>query len=128
MPKPRLPITHQFNEWSWNKENLMSKVEFPLEQDPMGCWMWLGSISPSGPIYGARKNGQPQMTQAARIIYQQEQGIDISNYGLYKTCNNPYCVRPDHQELKPNSRRGFKHRPRPLEQYRGRDHDKTNHS
>lgn len=123
MPKgrPRLEPTHQAGEWAWNRENLMNKVEFPLLTDPEGCWMWMGSISPSGPIYGARKNKRPQMTQAARLIYTQETGLDIADKSLYRTCSNPYCVRPDHMELKPNGRRGLKRR-QILAQYRGRDH------
>lgn len=122
MPKGRraLPITHEFAEWSWNRENLMSKVELPLITDPQGCWMWMGSISPGGPLYGARKNKRVQMTQAARLIYMQEMGVDIRDSSLYRSCENPYCVRPDHMILKPNGRRGFK-RKQELKQYRGRN-------
>lgn len=122
--RPGRPLTHQCGEWTWNHEHLLTKVELPLDTDPDGCHMWMGAISPGGPLYGARKNNQPQMTQASRLIYMAEYGEEIADKSLRRTCNNIYCVRPSHMEKVPNHRLGYKSASgRVLTQYRGRDHD-----
>jgi hypothetical protein len=86
--------------WSWNNELLWSKIEVSL--NPADCWYWQGAMSPSGAIFGVRKNGHPQMTQARRLVWMSENNEDASQHRITMKCKNQQCLNPQHFELKPN--------------------------
>lgn len=90
-------------EWSWNDPVLWSHVEVSLNTND--CWLWNGSMSPSGALFGARKNGIAQMTQARRLIWMSQNNKDAAPYRMTMTCQNQQCVNPNHFELKSNNRR-----------------------
>jgi hypothetical protein len=86
--------------WSWNNDILWSKIEVSLNPDE--CWNFQGAMSPSGAIFGARKNGKSQMTQARRLVWMSENNEDVSPHRITMKCKNQQCVNPQHFELKPN--------------------------
>jgi len=90
-------------DWAWNDKILWSKVEVSL--DPRDCWPWQGAMSPTGALFGARKNGLAQMTQARRLVWMSQNNEDAMLYRMTMKCNNQECVNPDHFELKENNRR-----------------------
>lgn len=92
MPKNSFPLKTQ-GIWSWKPELLFSKMRQGPEDE---CWQWLGSQGPHANLFGARKNGRPQMTQAARIIYAEYTGQDIEHLEIRHTCGNRYCCNPRH--------------------------------
>lgn len=93
------PETKSVGPWTWRPDLLHPKVEQGPED---ACWPWRGSVSPSAPIFGAKKSGKPQMTQATRILYMDRTGQDITNYEIRHTCGNRMCVNHRHWELRPN--------------------------
>ncbi len=75
---------------------LWSKVvKGPNEND---CWSWTGALSQAGYAYlhiGGRKG---KRFLVHRILYELLIGPIPENKELHHLCENPYCVRPDHQE------------------------------
>lgn len=94
------PKYKHVGEWSWNNEILWSKVEVSL--DAGECWLWQGAMSPTGALFGGRKNGRPQMSQARRFIWMSEHNEDASPHRFTMTCNNQQCVNPRHFKLERN--------------------------
>jgi hypothetical protein len=88
--------------WSWNNEILWSKIEVSLVPDE--CWTWQGAMSPSGAIFGVRKNSQPQMTQVRRLVFMHETNEDVTPYQVTMKCKNQACCNFSHFELKKNNR------------------------
>jgi len=96
------PDYKHIGAWSWNDKILWTHVEVDL--DTTKCWLWDGSMSPTGALFGARKNGIPQMTQARRLVWMSQTGKDASPFSMTLTCSNQQCVNPFHFELKENNR------------------------
>lgn len=88
--------------WAWNDKILWSKIEVSL--DTRECWLWQGAMSPTGALFGARKNGLAQMSQARRFVWMSENNEDSKPYRITLTCHNQQCVNPHHFELKENNR------------------------
>jgi hypothetical protein len=88
--------------WSWNNDILWSKIEVSLNPDE--CWLWHGAMSPTGAIFGVRKNGKPQMTQARRLVWMSENNEDVTPHRITMKCRCQSCLNPNHFELKPNLR------------------------
>jgi hypothetical protein len=88
--------------WSWNNDLLWSKIAVSL--NPNECWPWQGSMSPTGAIFGVRKSGHPQMTQARRLVWMSENNEDVTPYQVKLKCGNQACCNPSHFELKANNR------------------------
>lgn len=88
--------------WSWNDELLWSKIEVSLNREE--CWPWHGARSPTGGIFGVRKNGHPQMTQARRLVWASENNQDVTPYRVTMKCKNQLCCNPNHFELKANNK------------------------
>jgi hypothetical protein len=61
-------------------------------------------MSPTGAIFGSRKNGKPQMTQARRLVWMSQNNEDVTPYRVTMKCKNQQCVNPNHFELKSNNR------------------------
>ena len=80
-------------QWTWNSELVRSKVD---RSDTHGCHPWLGSQSPSAPLFGARKNNRPQMTQAARILYREIYNEDCEDKEITHSCGNRNCMNERH--------------------------------
>jgi len=88
--------------WGWNDNSLWSKIEVSLDTNE--CWLWTGSMSPSGALLGAWKSGSPQMTQARRLVYMSQTNEDISEYQIKMKCRRQDCLNPNHFNLQPNNR------------------------
>lgn len=99
-PPLRRKITHEIGEWSWNHDNLKSKI-LP-GANFSDCSSWKGSTGPETHLYGGFKNGVPQMTQARRLYWMGERDADISDYRVTMRCHNSYCMNLEHMELAPN--------------------------
>lgn len=93
--------------WAWNDKILWSKVEVILDSDD--CWLWHGSMSPSGALFGARKNGLAQMSQARRLVWMSHRNEAAGPYRLTMICGNQQCVNPDHIEPKLTNRPDKQH-------------------
>lgn len=107
--KPHL--MKQIGQWRWNSELVNSKVD---KTDEFGCHPWLGSQSPAAPLFGARKNNYPQMTQAARILYRDWYNEDCEDKEITHKCGNKNCMNPDHWLILPIKKHG--RRPNPPKQ------------
>jgi len=107
------PRYKHIGAWSWNDEILWSKVEVTL--DTKECWLWQGAMSPTAALFGARKNGKPQMTQARRLIWMSENNEDATPHRMTMTCMNHQCVNPSHFKLE----RNLKHKSIPWEVFNG---------
>jgi hypothetical protein len=97
-----MPEYVHIGEWSWNHELLWSKIECTL--DPEDCWIWQGAMSPTGALFGARKNGQAQMTQARRLVWSQHNNQSVSDKKITMQCHNQRCLNPNHLEASQTNR------------------------
>lgn len=91
-------------EWTWNTEVLNRKI---IETDADKCWSWTGSRGPQTNLFGAKKSGKAQMTQARRILYMDKTNIDCSDVRITMKCKNPYCMNFAHFDVKPNQRKYY---------------------
>lgn len=91
-------------EWTWNTEIFWKKI---VQTDPDSCWSWIGSTGPQTNLFGARKNGKPQMTQARRLLYRDVYNEDCEDKRITMRCNNAYCMNPKHFDTKPNQRKYY---------------------
>ena len=89
-------------QWAWNDNRLWDKIEVSL--DPNECWQYFGSMSPSGALLGAWKNGVQQMTQARRLVWMSENNEDVTPYRVTMKCANQACCNPNHFIIKPTNR------------------------
>jgi len=96
------PQYKHIGEWSWNNEILWSKVAVSLDINE--CWLWQGAMSPTGALFGGRKSGHPQMSQARRFIWMSETNEDATPHRITMTCHNQQCVNPNHFKLERNLR------------------------
>ena len=90
-------------DWSWDTVRLNSKIK--KGDLPLYCDIWQGSMSPTGALFGARKLGLQQMTQARRLVWMEHTGKDATNYQITMSCDNQRCVNPEHFVTKPNNRK-----------------------
>jgi hypothetical protein len=98
--------THKIvGEWSWNSDILWSKI---VKTDDDSCWSWIGSTGPQTNLFGARRQGKPQMTQARRILYRDVYEEDCDDKQIKMKCKNAYCMNWHHFETTPNQRRYYK--------------------
>jgi hypothetical protein len=98
--------THRsIGEWDWNSEILWKKI---IQTDDESCWTWIGSTGPQTNLFGARRNGKPQMTQARRILYRDVYEEDCDDKQIKMKCKNAYCMNWHHFETTPNQRRYYK--------------------
>lgn len=93
--------TKTYGAWSWNDKLLWSKVG---PKDTRGCKSWLGSSGPHTSLFGAAKNGRPQMTQARRVLLMSQGVADVEESAVRMRCNNDYCVNTEHMFLEGNRR------------------------
>jgi len=101
MPTKQFEHDKFVGEWSYSSTNFWLKVQ---QGDTDDCWAWLGSNSPYGPLYGAKKKYdeiyRPQMTQARRVLFAETQGRWLEEReGVYHTCHNKFCMNPNHLTL-----------------------------
>ena len=89
-------------EWTWNSDVLWNKIQ---KTDDDSCWAWIGSTGPQTNLFGARKAGQPQMTQARRILFRDVFNEDCDDKQIKHTCGNPFCMDWQHFSVKPNQRK-----------------------
>jgi hypothetical protein len=107
MAKPKYwyktqPGFKELGAWAWDDQRLWNKIEVSL--DTKECWLWQGSMSPSGALMGAWKDNVPQMTQARRLVYMSQTNEDVSPYQVKMKCKNQQCCNPNHFELNPTNR------------------------
>jgi len=98
----RRKITHTINEWSWNHDNLKSKIVPGPTQNH--CSTWTGSTGPETYLFGGFKHDQAQMNQARRLYWMGEHNEDISDKRVTMTCHNTHCMNIEHMELAANFR------------------------
>lgn len=84
-PKPR-PI----------RQRILEKID---RNHPNGCWKWIGTINNHG--YGkigvgSRSDGTKRNALAHRIVFELFKEKIPEGYDVCHTCDNPYCVNPDH--------------------------------
>jgi hypothetical protein len=60
------------------------------------CWCWTGPVGPDG---RARFFRQGRKEDAARVAYTLTRGAIPAGYEVCSRCDDPRCVRPDHQAL-----------------------------
>ncbi|KON32723.1 MAG: hypothetical protein AC479_06840 [miscellaneous Crenarchaeota group-6 archaeon AD8-1] len=96
--------TKTYESWSWNDKLLWSKVG---PEDDRGCKKWLGSTGPHTGLFGAARNGKPQMTQARRALMMSMGVKGMEELSVRMRCNNDYCVNTDHMYTEPNRRLGL---------------------
>ena len=87
-------ITHRVGQWSWNHNKLISKLVKGQNEDD--CWQWQGAVSPAANLFGAYKNGRPQMTQVNRLLAMAETGLDLEGKCVYMRCGDFHCSNPQH--------------------------------
>ena len=66
--------------------------ERSIPEPNSGCWLWLWGCSNGG---YPRLHYRGKKWNVARLILH-EQGIDVQDRDACHTCDNPYCVNPDH--------------------------------
>jgi hypothetical protein len=98
--RARRKITHTINEWSWNHDNLKSKIK--QGATPNACCDWTGSTGPETHLFGGFKNKVAQMNQARRLYWMGEHNQDIADYRITMTCHNTHCMNILHMKLAPN--------------------------
>ena len=99
---PLKPGYKSIGLWGWDDHRLWSKIK---KTDSVNdCWLWQGSMSPTGALMGAWKLGHQQMTQARRLVQMSVTNEDVSPYRVTMTCQNQRCCNPNHFELKDNNR------------------------
>jgi len=93
----------EYGPWGWDDDRLWSKIK---KTDKVSdCWIWQGSMSPSGALMGAWKNnGKQQMTQARRLVWMSVNQEDVSPYRVTMQCQRQDCLNPHHFEIKETNR------------------------
>ena len=94
--------TSTYGTWAWNDQLLQSKVGATINE--IGCKQWLGSIGPHTGLFGAVRNGKPQMTQARRVLLMSMGLPNMEESAVRMRCNNEFCVNTDHMFLEGNRR------------------------
>jgi len=91
-------------EWSWNTKILNDKV---VKGDDNDCWFADNfAQTQHGPLFGAKKNGKPRMTQVCRILYRDWFNIDCEENEIAHSCGEKFCINPRHWDVKPNKKHG----------------------
>lgn len=97
--------THKIlGEWQWNSDLLWSKIVQTGEDE---CWQWLGARGPQTNLFGARKAGKAQMTQARRLLFRDVTGEDCDDQRIKMKCKNAYCMNWHHFDTMPNQRKFY---------------------
>jgi hypothetical protein len=100
---PKRPGYKQIGLWGWDDHRLWSKIK--KTDDPNQCYLWQGSMSPTGALMGGWKAGVQQMSQARRFVYMSVTGEDVAPYRVTLTCANQRCCNFSHFEIKENNRK-----------------------
>jgi len=100
----RAGIRKEQGDWEWNSTILWSKIE-QTEDDQ--CWQWIGSRGPQTNLFGGRKAGKAQMSQARRFLYMDVYNTSADDLQIKHTCGNAFCMNWHHFEVKPNQRRYY---------------------
>lgn len=97
-------VRKQVGEWEWNSTILWSKIEQGAADS---CWQWQGSSGPNTNLFGGRKAGKPQMSQARRFLYMDVRGESCADLQITHSCGNAYCMNWQHFITKPNQHRFY---------------------
>jgi hypothetical protein len=98
--------THTYGSWTWNNDLLLSKIG--VADPKTGCREWLGSRGKQTGLFGATRNGQPQMTQARRLYMfgQHPELPNLEETACRMRCFNNFCMEKNHMILATNRRLG----------------------
>jgi hypothetical protein len=75
---------------------LPDRIEDKISPEPnSGCWCWLGGVDKDN--YGRAWDSRLQRdAKAHRLVYELLVGPIPADRQLCHTCDNPYCVNPEH--------------------------------
>jgi hypothetical protein len=108
---------------------LADRITRRVAIDPSsGCWLWCGSIAPSG--YG-QLGINKVMQYAHRLAYEQFRGPIPEGLDLDHLCRVRHCINPDHLEpvtRAENNRRAALYRTRPTTCPKGHPYNEENTS
>ena len=72
-------------------------AEYAFPEPNSGCWLWVGSLSPSG--YGqirVAKRGMGSLRHASHVSLELNGSPRPGRLNALHACDNPPCVNPDH--------------------------------
>lgn len=108
-------------QWPWSRSNgirraetveeVINRLSMPLTE--CGCYVWLGELNNWGyPIvYYKTGPNKPTIKRAQRVIYELTKGPIPDGLVVDHTCNNTWCVNPDHYEAVTASENNRRRRP-----------------
>ena len=97
----RAGVRKELGVWQWNSTILWSKVK---QGDEDSCWTWQGSVGKQTNLFGGKKSGVAQMSQARRFLYMDVFEQSCDDLQIKHSCGNPWCVNYHHFVVKPNQR------------------------
>jgi len=100
----RAGIRKQQGDWEWNSTILWSKI---VKTDDDSCWAWTGAKGTQTNLFGGRKSGQAQMSQARRFLFMDVFEQSCDDLQITHTCGDPWCMNWHHFESKPNQRKYY---------------------
>jgi hypothetical protein len=80
---------NQFNMQT-AKEAFLQKVEI----DPSGCWLWAGATANCKRYGSVGIAGKSYLAHRAALLLLR--GVDAGDLNVCHTCDNGFCVNPDH--------------------------------
>ena len=72
---------------------LEKRFDEKVEMIPDGCWVWLARCDRDG--YGRIRIGK-LMFRSHRVAWERKNGTIPDGMFVLHTCDNPYCVNPNH--------------------------------
>jgi hypothetical protein len=94
---PRRNHTRFLRPWTPLRVPLKQRFWAHVEQSAAGCWLWTGSLQPSG--YGAISLGRTEWGRMQAHVFSwllHNPGVIPPDHQVCHKCDVRHCVRPDH--------------------------------